>query len=289
MKPINSKDWRIALVVGVPPKVNDAGQLELEKAVEQDPRTVGKPFSVWTCLDLARHLVEKGFTLVSDETIRRVLHRLNFRIVRPVLNVSSPDEHYETKATHLQDCQQLARDGKMILLYEDEFDINLLPGIMGCWTRRGSQRKIPTPGKNVKRYGFGAVHFLTGHLTYRVGERKNSDGFIALLEQIVAEYCPGEAYAGPKIGLVIDNFIIHRSQKTQAVLDKYADRIEIVALPTYSPKLNVIELLWKYLRRKVTHNHLFETIDSLVEAILEFLKSLQQQPQRVLSIVGCSE
>jgi transposase len=122
-----------------------------------------------------------------------------------------------------------------------------------------------------------------------VGERKNSAGFMALLEQLVAEYCPGETYAGPKIGLGIDNFIIHRSQKTQAVLDKYAARIEIVPLPTYSPKLNVIELLWKYLRRQVTHNHLFETIDTLVEALSEFLKSLRQRPQLVLSIVGCSE
>jgi hypothetical protein len=145
MKPKNSKDWRIALVVGGPPKVKGSGQLELEKTVEQDPRTVGKPFSVRTCLDLARHLVEKGFTLVSDETIRRVLHRLNFRIVRPVLNVSSPDEQYETKATHLQDCQQLARDGKLILLYEDEFDINLLPGIIGVGPGAAAKEKSQHP------------------------------------------------------------------------------------------------------------------------------------------------
>jgi transposase len=261
----------------------------LEKAVEQDPREAGKPFSVWTCLDLAEHLVEKGFELVSDETIRRTLHKLKFRIVRPVLSINSPDEQYETKSAHLQACQKLAREGKMILLYEDEFDINLLPGVIGCWTKRGSQRKIPTPGQNIKRYGFGTVHFTTGQLTYHTGEHKNSDGFIALVELIVAKYCPDETYNGPKIGLVIDNFIIHRSKKTQAVLEKYADRIEIIPLPTYSPKLNIIEMLWKYLRRKVTHNHLFKTIDNLVEAVIDFLNSLSQKPELVLSVVGCSE
>jgi putative transposase len=281
-------DWRIALEVGVLPKVSGACKLELEEVVDQDPREVGKPFSVWTCLDLVKYLVEKGFELVSDEAIRRMLHRLNFRIIRPVLSINSPDEQYETKVAHLQQCQKLAREGKMILLYEDEVDLNLLPGIIGCWTRRGSQRKIRTPGQNVKRYGFGAVDFLTGRLTYRVGERKNSDGFIALIEQIVAEYCPGEVYLGPKIGLEVDNDIIHRSKKTQAVLDKYADRIEIVPLPTYSPKLNLIEMLWKYLRRKITHNHLFESIEKLVEAVLEFLKTLNDHPAEVLSVIGCS-
>jgi transposase len=275
--------------VGVPPKVNGECKKALENAVDQDPRDAGKPFSVWTCLDLAKDLVEKGFELVSDETIRRALHRLDFRVLRPVLSINSPDEEYETKAAHLKECQQLARDGKMILLYEDEVDLNLLPGIIRCWTRRGSQRKILTPGKNVKRYGFGAVNFVTGRLTYQVGEHKNSDGFITLLEQIVAQYCPGETYSGPKIGLVVDNYIIHRSKKTQAILDKYADRIEIVPLPTYSPKLNVIELLWKYLRRKVTHNHLFASIENLVDAALEFLKSLNEKPAEVLSVIGYSE
>jgi transposase len=275
--------------VGVPPKVNGECKKALEQAVDQDLRDAGKSFSVWTCLDLAKHLVEKGFELVSDETIRRALHRLDFRVLRPVLSINSPDEEYETKAAHLKECQQLARDGKMILLYEDEVDLNLLPGIIRCWTRRGSQRKILTPGKNVKRYGFGAVNFVTGRLTYQVGEHKNSDGFIALLEQVVAQYCPGETYSGPKIGLVVDNYIIHRSKKTQAILDKYADRIEIVPLPTYSPKLNVIELLWKYLRRKVTHNHLFASIEKLVDAALEFLKSLNEKPAEVLSVIGYSE
>jgi transposase len=275
--------------VGVPPKVNGECKKALEQAVDQDLRDAGKSFSVWTCLDLAKHLVEKGFELVSDETIRRALHRLDFRVLRPVLSINSPDEEYETKAAHLKECQQLARDGKMILLYEDEVDLNLLPGIIRCWTRRGSQRKILTPGKNVKRYGFGVVNFVTGRLTYQVGEHKNSDGFIALFEQVVAQYCPGKTYSGPKIGLVVDNYIIHRSKKTQAILDKYADRIEIVALPTYSPKLNVIELLWKYLRRKVTHNHLFASIEKLVDAALEFLKSLNEKPAEVLSVIGCSE
>jgi putative transposase len=260
----------------------------LEKTVEQDPRDAGKPFSVWTCLDLAHDLKAKGFPEVSAETIRRFLHQLDFRMLRPVLSINSPDEAYQDKADHLQVCQDLAREGKMILLHEDEVDLNLLPGVIGCWTRRGSQRKIPTPGQNIKRYGFGAVNFVSGRLTYRVGERKNSDGFIALIEQIVAEYCPEEDYAGPKIGLVVDNYIIHASKKTRLVLEKYADRIEIVPLPTYSPKLNVIELLWKYLRRKVTHNHLFGSIDKLVEAVLNFLQSLNELPSEVLSVIGYS-
>ncbi|GIK42570.1 MAG: hypothetical protein BroJett011_64030 [Chloroflexota bacterium] len=50
----------------------------------------------------------------------------------------------------------------------------------------------------------------------------------------------------------------------------------------------MIEWLWKYLRRKVTHNHFFETIDKLVEAVDDFLTSLDQYRAEVLSVIGYS-
>ena len=91
---------------------------------------------------------------------------------------------------------------EITLLFQDEVDLNLLPGVIGCWTQRGQQRKVPTPGQNVKRYGFGAVNFMSGQVTQHVGERKNSDNFIQLVEQMVQTYCPGETWPGPKVVLV---------------------------------------------------------------------------------------
>jgi hypothetical protein len=71
----------------------------------------------------------------------------------------------------------------MILLYEDEVDLNLLPGVIRCWTKRGQQRRILTPGQNQKRYGFGAVNFISGQLTYRVAERKTATASALLLSR----------------------------------------------------------------------------------------------------------
>ena len=274
---------------GRPPKITGPGRDDLQQAADQDPRQTGQPFSVWTCSDLAYYLAERGHFLVAGETIRRHLWDLGFRIVRPVLSISSPDPDYATKVERLEQLKVEARRGEITLLYEDEVDLNLLPGIIGCWTRRGKQRKVPTPGQNQKRYGFGAVNLITGEVTRLIGERKNSDHFCAFVEHVVQQHCPGEKWYGPKVALVVDNYIIHRSKKTQAVLARYADRLVVVALPTYSPKLNLIELLWKYLRRKVTHNHLFESIGTLVEAVEAFFARLDSHPTEVLSVIGCSE
>jgi transposase len=274
---------------GRPPKMTGPSRDDLQQAVDQDPREAGHPFSVWTCGDLAHYLAQKGHLRVAGETIRRHLRALGFRIVRPVLSISSPDPDYDAKVERLEELRAQARRGEIILLYEDEVDLNLLPGIIGCWTRRGQQRRIRTPGQNQKRYGFGAVNFITGQVTRLIGERKNSDHFCALVEQVVEQYGPGETWRGRKIALVVDNYIIHRSKKTNAVLARYADRLTVVALPTYSPKLNLIELLWKHLRRKVTHNHLFESLGTLVEAVEAFFVRLDLHPAEVFSVIGCSE
>lgn len=281
--------WRIALVLGVLPKVNGPCKAELKQLVAQEPREAGYSFSTWTCADLLRELIRKGFEAVSSETIRAHLHALGYRVRRPVLSIASPDPEYKPKAKRLKKYQKQAKNGEILLYYQDEIDLNLLPGIMRCWTLEGVQRKVPTPGLNQKQYGFGAVNYVSGQTVHRIEERKNSIGFCAFIEQFMQTVTQAPSYQGQKIVLVVDNFIIHRSRKTQDFLEKYKDQLVLFMLPTYSPWLNLIERLWKHLRRKVTHNHLFASISELVKAVCSFLEALNATPQLTLSVIGATE
>ena len=281
--------WRTALVLGVLPKVNGQCEAELKKLVEQEPREAGHSFSTWTCAELLQELIRKGFQAVSSETIRAHLHALGYRVRRPVLSIASTDPKYKQKAKRLKKYQKQAKNGELLLFYQDEIDLNLLPGIMRCWTLEGIQRKVPTPGANQKQYGFGAVNYVSGQTVHRIEERKNSVGFCAFIEQFMKTVTQAPDYHAQKIVLVVDNFIIHRSRKTQDFLEKYKDQLLLFMLPTYSPWLNLIERLWKHLRRKVTHNHLFTSIAELVKAVCSFLDTLNASPQLILSVIGATE
>lgn len=261
----------------------------LQKLVEQEPRQAGYPFSSWTCADLVRALVKKGFETVSSETIRVHLHALGYRVLRPVLSIASPDPDYSGKAQQLEKYKKQAKNGRILLYFQDEIDLNLLPGILRCWTRRGSQRKVMTPGLNQKRYGFGAVNYVSGQTLHRIEEHKDSSGFCAFVQQFMQSVTQSPDYHGQKIVLVIDNYRIHHSKKTVQFLKQYAHQLLLFALPTYSPWLNLIERLWKHLRRKVTHNYLFKSIAQLVKAVCSFLKSLNLSPNLTLSIIGATE
>ena len=281
--------WRIALVPGGLPKVTGPCATELQKLVEQEPREAGYAFSTWTCADLLRELIRKGFAAVSCETIRTHLHNLGYQVRRPVLSIASPDPEYKPKAKRLKKYQKQAKNGEILLYYQDEIDLNLLPGIMRCWTLEGVQRKVPTPGVNQKQYGFGAVNYVSGQTVHRIEDRKNSIGFCAFIEQFMQIVTQAPDYHGQKIVLVVDNFIIHRSRKTREFLEQYADQLLLFMLPTYSPWLNLIERLWKHLRRKVTHNHLFANLAELIIAVSSFLEALNATPQLTLSVIGATE
>ena len=74
------------------------------------------------------------------------------------------------------------------------------------------------------------------------------------------------AYAGKKIRLVCDNGRFHTTKAVEVWLEQHRDQIEIYWLPPYCPSLNLIERLWRHLKRTVLANVLFVTMDDLVRA-----------------------
>jgi transposase len=60
----------------------------------------------------------------------------------------------------------------------------------------------------------------------------------------------------------------------------------LLYLPTYSPWLNPIEMLWRHFRREVTHCELFGSVDALLEATRAFFERMNQMPARTRSIIG---
>jgi transposase len=71
----------------------------LQQILHQSPRTYDKPTGVWTLALAAEVCYEQGVTerLLSDETIRRALQRLQTNWKRAKRWITSPDPHYARK------------------------------------------------------------------------------------------------------------------------------------------------------------------------------------------------
>jgi len=271
---------------GRPAKLTEEFLKKLLELVECDPRSLGHQFSSWTAGLLAVVLAEQTGMEVSESCVRRALHRQGYTVQRPVLTVSSPDPEYEQKRATIEDLQRRAQAGEIDLYYEDEVDLALLPGVMCCWSKRGHQRKIETPRQNKKQYGAGLIHWVSGKLYWAVSEHKDNALFRSVLTQLVPDAHVANEEPPRKKYVVVDNYRIHFAKPVQAWLAEHVDEIELVCLPTYSPKLNPVERFWKHLRRRVTHNHLFQTMERLIEAVLTFFRDMAASPDVIRQVAG---
>ena len=86
--------------------------------------------------------------------------------------------------------------------------------------------------------------------------------------------------------LAWDNASTHEDDEIEAVVRAAAGRLVLLYLPTYSPWLNPIEMLWRYFRKEVTHCELFESMKALIAETLDFFKRCNAAPGRVLSVIG---
>ena len=148
------------------------------------------------------------------------------------------------------------------------------------WSPVGQQIKIPTPGQPYKRYGLGAVNYHTGETVILFRRRKRRREVAELLQALVDKHPTGMIY------VTWDNADTHEDDEVEAVVRGAAGRLVLLYLPTYSPWLNPIEMLWRHFRREVTHGELFETMDALLKAAQDFFDRHNRIPQQVLSIIG---
>ena len=139
---------------------------------------------------------------------------------------------------------------------------------------------IPTPGQPDKYYGIGAVNYHAGESVVQFQRRKRRKEVAQLLEALVEIHSTGTIY------VAWDNADTHEDDKVEAVVRAAAGRLVLLYLPTYSPWLNPIEMLWRHFRREVSHCELFETKPALLAAAQECFDRFNQCPEKILSVIG---
>lgn len=164
--------------------------------------------------------------------------------------------------------------------YADEFNVSWLPTLRKMWGPLAQQVKIPTPGQPKVHYGLGAVNYHTGETVVIIRKRKRRLEVAELLQTLVDKHPSGTIF------VAWDNAVTHQDDQVEAVLRAAAGRLVLLYLPTYSPWLNPIEMLWRHFRREVTHCELFETVKVLIDASYDFFHRFNQCPEKVLSIIG---
>jgi len=147
--------------------------------------------------------------------------------------------------------------------------------IMKSWFPKGEQRIIPTYGRHAGAKLIGILDYETGMIYVEEHEKYDAEVFLAFLKRILIRYPEG------KIVIVLDNAKIHHAKLLNDFLLSNS-RLTLMFLPPYSPKLNLIEGLWGWLKDSVINNVFFNNRNEICVAVRNFIAWVNSFPLNVI-------
>mgnify|MGYP001167435512 CR=1 FL=1 len=149
--------------------------------------------------------------------------------------------------------------------------------IQRTWFRKGQQRVIPTHGKHRGVKLVGSLNYETGEILCVEKESYDAQVFLEFLQLVLSHYPEG------KIVMVLDNARIHHAKFIQPFLKENRERLELVFLPPYSPELNLIEGLWKWVKESVVNNVFFGNVQKIKLAVRGFIRGINKQKDTIIT------
>jgi len=202
--------------------------------------------------------IKLGLSACRDFMRKRL--GMKCRKMAAIPSKADPDKQREFLHTTLEFLLEQEQQGKRRVFFVDAAHFVMQPflGFLWCFVRQF----IPSPSGRKRFNVLGALHATTLQVvTFSNDSYINSYSVVKLICRIAVEF------ADLPITLVMDNA---RYQHCRLVMDlATALGIELLFLPPYSPNLNLIERLWKFVKKKCLYSEYYETFTDFKQAIMD--------------------
>jgi len=237
---------------------NKQQEQQIKQWVKQSPRNLKK---------VSEKIKEEWGIKTSKDTVKRIIKclRMKWKRQRKVIGSQPEPFSYERKTKILKALQNLSDEGAVDLRYLDETGFCLIPYVPYSWQEIGEKQGVPS--KQSKRLNvLGLLNSKNELYSYVFETRITSQIVIKFLDSYVRKIKQLTV-------VVLDNAPIHRSKAFQEKIAEWRQKkMEIFWLPTYSPQLNIIEILWRFMKYEWLESKAYscwKTLTSYVEHILQ--------------------
>ncbi len=211
----------------------------------------------------------------SPTQVRAFLHRcgLRCRKVGQVPAKADPQAQAQFLAAHLQPRLDEAQAEVRQLFFVDAAHFVLGAFLGYLWTL--TRCFVPTPSGRQRFNVLGALNAVTQQIITVTNTTYITAVEVCLLLTRLAEQ------AGDRpVTVVLDNARYQRC----ALVTAHAARlgIELLFLPPYSPNLNLIERLWKFVKKQCLYSHYYEKFGQFKAAITDCLESAPVKHEKEL-------
>ena len=172
-----------------------------------------------------------------------------------------PDKDlYDQKVKKIIQYEKLESKGKIDIFRFDESGFSTTSNCPYLWSEVNNTAKVKT--LSVKRINVLGFLSRNGTLKSYIADGKvNSDKVIEVFDDFTL------TLVKPTV-VILDNASYHKSKKFKANLSKWYNRgLTLMYLPPYSPQLNIIEILWKFMKYYWIEYTAYLSYDNLLEYV----------------------
>lgn len=212
----------------------------------------------------------------SETQVRHFCQALGLRLrkVGMVPAKADPDVQAAYLEAQLEPRLAEARAGHRAVFFMDASHFVLAPflGFLWCFTRVFIQAPAGRQRFNV----LGALNAITHELIIVTNDTYiNAESVCELLRKLA------DLHLGMPMTIFLDNA---KYQKCALVIDLAHNlNIELCYLPAYSPNLNLIERLWKFVKKECLYSHYYADFASFKQAISDCLSQTNTTHQQALA------
>ena len=205
-------------------------------------------------------------------------NHLSWKKCQKLLKKANPEkraafiEEFQTLFTQL--CQEKVR---LIYIDESHFHRDMDLGYTWAETGKPAWRASDCPRLQERIDWYGAYDFGEGQCFLWNEGGCNGDKTIQFLHHLTDWLAP----ITTPVLIIWDGAPCHRAQIVQTAAAQMG--LALLPLPGYSPDLNPIEGLWKWMREDLTYNHCYSTLRELFDACKAFVTHINADPLHIIS------
>ncbi len=256
---------------GAKPLFSKAEEKIILECLNTEPRSLRK---------LAKEVSKRTGKNAHVDTLRKILkkHGKAWKRQRKIPKGKPDEEKYEQAGRDLEELREMTCEGEFDLYYFDESGLSLDPSVPYAWQDIGRDDTLGIPASRSKRINIlGFMNYTGDKLTAFEHEGSvNSDVVIDIMD----EFC--ERLNRPAV-VILDNASIHKSKAVKATMEEWERRgLTLYFLSTYSPELNLIEILWRKIKYEWMPRSAYESISNLRSAIRNIVDSFGSDEYRII-------
>ena len=229
--------------------------------LREDPKSIKKVIEI---------LIVKTGKKISADTLKRTARSagLSWKRVRKSLKSKQDKKEFVKAKKEIENLEEEQKKGEINLYYFDESGFDLTPSIPYAWQLIGTNLEIPSsrsPRINV----LGFLDTVNNDFeSFMFNGPVNSEVVVACFDKFSESL-------SKKTVVIIDNASTHTSKCfTEKIVEWEGKGLVIKRLPAYSPELNLIEILWRFIKYHwlpfsayLSHGNLIKELEKILSTV----------------------